>query len=71
MDAAIKACFIAIPIISAENARVHALIGMRLRDAHRAAPRFTALPSGGWPIPMFGWRTHENVIGSWKMKKIF
>jgi len=50
MDAAIKAYFIAIPIVSAENARVHALIGMRLRDAHHTAPRLS--PLGGWPVPM-------------------
>jgi hypothetical protein len=71
MDAAIKACFIAIPIISAENARVHALIGMRLRDAHRAAPQVYGYPLWWLAGTYVGSRTHENVIGSGKMKKIF
>src|SRR5262249_48369036 len=71
MDAAIKAYFIAIPIVSSENACVHALIGMRLRDAQRAAPRFTGLPLWWLAGTFVASRTHENVIGSRKMKKIF
>jgi hypothetical protein len=69
MDAAIRAYFIVIPIVSAENARVHAL------DRHALARR---PPHGtqvyGYPLwwlagTYVGSRTHENVIGSMENEK--